>query len=153
MNPTRKRRLVVISLILGAVGIAATLTVFALQQNITYLYTPVEVLAGKVPPDSLFRLGGMVKAGSIQRASDSLKTGFTVTDGDADMSVEYTGILPDLFREKQSVIATGTMENGRFVASKLLAKHDENYVPRDVAEAMANAHKKHQVPEGKAAAQ
>lgn len=153
MNPTRKRRLVVISLILGAVGVAATLTVFALQQNITYLHTPVEVLAGKVPADARFRLGGMVKAGSIQRAGDSLRTGFTVTDGDADMAVEYTGILPDLFREKQSVIATGRMENGRFVASEVLAKHDENYVPRDVAEAMANAHKKHQVPEAKATAQ
>lgn len=149
MNPTRKRRLVAISLILGAVGVAATLTVFALQQNLTYLHTPVEVLVGKVPADARFRLGGMVKAGSVQRASDSLRTGFTVTDGDADMVVEYTGILPDLFREKQSVIATGRMENGRFVASEVLAKHDENYVPRDVAEAMANAHKKHDVPEGK----
>lgn len=153
MNPTRKRRLVAVSLILGAVGIAATLTVFALQQNITYLHTPVEVLAGKVPADARFRLGGMVKAGSIQRASDSLKTGFTVTDGDADMAVEYIGILPDLFREKQSVIATGRMENGRFVASEVLAKHDESYVPRDVAEAMANAHKKHDVPENKPTAQ
>jgi len=153
MNPTRKRRLVVISLILGAVGIAATLTVFALQQNITYLHTPVEVLAGKVPADARFRLGGMVKAGSIQRAGDSLKTGFTVTDGDAEMPVEYNGILPDLFREKQSVIATGKMENGRFIASEVLAKHDENYVPRDVAEAMANAHKKHDVAETKPTAQ
>lgn len=152
MNPTRKRRLVVLSLILGAVGIAATLTVLALQQNITYLFTPVEVLAGKVPADARFRLGGMVKAGSIQRASDSLKTGFTVTDGDADMAVEYTGILPDLFREKQSVIATGKMDNGRFVATEVLAKHDENYVPRDVAEAMAKAHKKHAVPEAAAEA-
>jgi cytochrome c-type biogenesis protein CcmE len=153
MNPTRKRRLVAVSLILGAVGLAAALTVMALQQNITYLYTPVEVLAGKVPADARFRLGGMVKADSIRRASDSLKTGFTVTDGDADMAVEYTGILPDLFREKQSVIATGKMDNGRFVASEVLAKHDENYVPRDVAEAMANAHKKHAVPEAKPAAQ
>ncbi|TDR43212.1 cytochrome c-type biogenesis protein CcmE [Tahibacter aquaticus] len=147
MNPTRKRRLIVVSLILGAVGIAATLTVFALQQNMTYLYTPVEVLGGKVPADARFRLGGMVKAGSIERASDSLRIGFTVTDGDAEMPVEYTGILPDLFREKQSVIATGTMQGNRFVASEVLAKHDENYVPRDVAEAMANAHKKHAVPE------
>lgn len=153
MNPTRKRRLVAISLILGAVGVAATLTVFALQQNLTYLHTPVEVLAGKVPADARFRLGGMVKAGSIQRSGDSLRVGFTVTDGDADMAVDYTGILPDLFREKQSVIATGRMENGRFVASEVLAKHDENYVPRDVAEAMANAHKKHDVPETKPKAQ
>jgi cytochrome c-type biogenesis protein CcmE len=152
MNPTRKRRLIVVSLILGAVGIAAALTVLALQQNITYLYTPVEVLAGKVPADARFRLGGMVKAGSIERASDSLKTGFTVTDGDADLTVEYTGILPDLFREKQSVIATGRMEGKRFVASEVLAKHDENYVPRDVAEAMAKAHKKHEVEPAKDAA-
>lgn len=149
MNPTRKRRLVVVSLILGAVGIAATLTVLALQQNITYLYTPVEVLGGKVPADARFRLGGMVKAGSIERASDSLKTGFTVTDGDADLAVEYTGILPDLFREKQSVVATGHMAGGRFVATEVLAKHDENYVPRDVAEAMAKAHEKHDVEQQK----
>jgi cytochrome c-type biogenesis protein CcmE len=147
MNPTRKRRLIVISLILGAVGIAAALTVLALQQNMTYLYTPVEVLGGKVPAQARFRLGGMVKGGSIERASDSLKVGFTVTDGDADLAVEYHGILPDLFREKQSVIATGTMQGNRFVATEVLAKHDENYVPRDVAEAMANAHTKHSVPE------
>lgn len=152
MNPTRKRRLIVVSLILGAVGIAATLTVLALQQNITYLYTPAEVLSGKVPTDARFRLGGMVKAGSIQRASDSLQTGFAVTDGDADLTVEYTGILPDLFREKQSVIATGRMEGNRFVATEVLAKHDENYVPRDVAEAMAKAHKKHEVEPAKPAA-
>jgi cytochrome c-type biogenesis protein CcmE len=153
MNPTRKRRLVVLSLIVGAVGVAAALTVLALQQNITYLYTPVEVIAGKVPADARFRLGGMVKAGSIQRAGDSLKTGFTVTDGDADMAVEYTGILPDLFREKQSVIATGRMESNRFVATEVLAKHDENYVPRDVAEAMSKAHKKHEVDAPKPASQ
>jgi cytochrome c-type biogenesis protein CcmE len=147
MNPTRKRRLIVVSLILGAVGIASALTVMALQQNMTYLYTPVEVLGGKVPAEARFRLGGMVKAGSVQRASDSLQVGFTVTDGDADMAVEYTGILPDLFREKQSVIATGRMQGGRFIASEVLAKHDENYVPRDVADAMAKAHAKHSVPE------
>ena len=147
MNPTRKRRLIVISLILGAVGIAAALTVLALQQNMTYLYTPVEVLGGKVPAEARFRLGGMVKGGSIQRSGDSLKGGFTVTDGDAELPVEYNGILPDLFREKQSVIATGSMQGKHFVATEVLAKHDENYVPRDVQEAMANAHKKHSVPE------
>ena len=147
MNPTRKRRLIVISLILGAVGIAAALTVLALQQNMTYLYTPVEVLGGKVPAEARFRLGGMVKGGSIQRSSDSLKVGFTVTDGDAELPVEYNGILPDLFREKQSVIATGTLQGKHFVATEVLAKHDENYVPRDVKEAMAKAHEKHSVPE------
>jgi cytochrome c-type biogenesis protein CcmE len=145
MNPTRRRRLIAVSLILGAVAVAAALTVMALQQNMTYLFTPSEVNAGKVPAGTRFRLGGMVKADSLQRSSDSLKVEFTVTDGDGDTRVEYTGILPDLFREKQSVIATGAMAGDHFVASEVLAKHDETYVPRDVKEAMAKAHAKHQV--------
>jgi cytochrome c-type biogenesis protein CcmE len=144
MTPTRKRRLMLVGLILGAVTVATTLTVFALQQNMTYLYTPSEILAGKVPPDARFRIGGMVKDQSIERGQ-SLTVAFVVTDGDGDMRVEYDGILPDLFREKQSVIATGSMQGDRFVATEVLAKHDENYVPRDVAEAMDKAHKKHQV--------
>ena len=152
MNPTRKRRLTIISLIVAAVGVATTLGVIALTQNVTYLFTPVEVQQGKVPSEARFRLGGMVKADSIRRASDSLKVEFGVTDGDADLTVEYTGILPDLFREKQSVIATGTMQNGRFVATEVLAKHDETYVPRDVADAMAKAHAKHDVKEAPATA-
>lgn len=147
MTPTRKRRLVLVGLILLAVGVATTLTVFALQQNMTYLYTPSEILAGKVPPDARFRIGGMVKDKSIERGQ-SLMVAFVVTDGDDDMRVEYEGILPDLFREKQSVIATGSMQGNRFVATEVLAKHDENYVPRDVEEAMAKAHKKHEVQDG-----
>ena len=152
MNPTRKRRLTIISLIVLAVGIATTLGVVALTQNVTYLYTPVEVQQGKVPADARFRLGGMVKAGSIRRATDSLKVEYVTTDGDADMTVEYHGILPDLFREKQSVIATGKMQGGRFIATEVLAKHDETYVPRDVADAMAKAHAKHDVPNAPAPA-
>lgn len=151
MTPVRKRRLTVVALILLAVGIATTLTVFALQQNMTYLYTPSEILAGKVPSDARFRIGGMVKDQSIERGQ-SLTVAFVVTDGDGDMRVEYEGILPDLFREKQSVIATGTMQGDRFVATEVLAKHDENYVPRDVADAMANAHEKYQVKDAKAKA-
>jgi cytochrome c-type biogenesis protein CcmE len=146
MTPTRKRRLAMVGLILLAVGIATTLTVLALQQNMTYLFTPSEILAGKVPADARFRIGGMVKDRSIERG-ESLMVAFVVTDGDAETRVEYEGILPDLFREKQSVIATGTMQGSRFVATEVLAKHDENYVPRDVAEAMENAHRKHSVPE------
>jgi cytochrome c-type biogenesis protein CcmE len=146
MTPVRKRRLIIVSLVFAAVCVAGALAVFAMQQNMTYLYTPSEVLAGSVPPEARFRLGGMVKAESIQRASDSLRVGFTVTDGDGDLRVEYDGILPDLFREKQSVIATGSMQGGRFVANEVLAKHDEKYVPRDVEQAMAKAHAKHVKP-------
>jgi cytochrome c-type biogenesis protein CcmE len=145
MTPTRKRRLILVGLILLAVGVATTLTVLALQQNMTYLYTPSEIIAGKVPADARFRIGGMVKENSVDRGN-SMTVGFTVTDGDGDMRVEYEGILPDLFREKQSVIATGSMQGGKFVATEVLAKHDENYVPRDVAEAMQKAHRKHEVP-------
>lgn len=146
MTPTRRRRLLLVGLVLAAVGVATALTVLALQQNMTYLFTPSEVIAGKAPIQTRFRLGGMVKADSLKRSSDSLKVEFTVTDGDGNTTVEYTGILPDLFREKQSVIATGTLSGNRFVATEVLAKHDENYIPRDVAEAMAKAHQKHNVP-------
>ncbi len=145
MTPTRKRRLILVGLIVSAVAVATTLAVFAMQENMTYLYTPSEIIAGKSPENARFRIGGMVKEHSIERGQ-SLTVGFTVTDGDDDMRVEYVGILPDLFREKQSVIATGSMKDGKFVATEVLAKHDENYVPRDVAEAMENAHRKHDVP-------
>ncbi len=145
MTPTRKRRLILVGLIFSAVAVATTLAVFAMQENMTYLFTPSEIIAGKSPADARFRIGGMVKEHSIERGQ-SLTVGFTVTDGDDDMRVEYEGILPDLFREKQSVIATGSMKGGKFIATEVLAKHDENYVPRDVAEAMKKAHLKHDVP-------
>jgi len=119
--------------------------VLALQQNMTYLFTPSEILAGKVPDGARFRIGGMVKQGSVERGQ-SLTVAFVVTDGDGDMRVEYNGILPDLFRDNQSVIATGSMQGNHFLATEVLAKHDENYVPRDVAEAMSKAHRKHDVP-------
>ncbi|MGB2788193.1 MAG: cytochrome c maturation protein CcmE, partial [Dokdonella sp.] len=124
---------------------ATTLIVLALQQNMTYLFTPSEILAGKVPDGARFRIGGMVKQGSVERGQ-SLTVAFVVTDGDGDMRVEYNGILPDLFRDNQSVIATGSMQGNHFLATEVLAKHDENYVPRDVAEAMSKAHRKHDVP-------
>jgi cytochrome c-type biogenesis protein CcmE len=139
MTPTRKRRLIVISLILAAVGVAAGLTVLALQQNMTYLYSPSEVAAGHAPANARFRLGGVVLEQSIKRASDSLAVHFIVTDRFKEMPVEYTGILPDLFREGQSIVATGAMADGRFVASEILAKHDETYMPKEVADAIATA--------------
>ncbi|MCE5232327.1 MAG: cytochrome c maturation protein CcmE [Mizugakiibacter sp.] len=145
MNPTRKRRMTLVLLIVAAVGIAAALTVYALQQNMNYLLTPSQVLSGQGADYKTFRLGGMVKSGSLQRDAHSLRVDFAVTDGDHDLPVEYTGILPDLFRENQAVIATGHMDGGRFVATEVLAKHDENYMPKELAEAMGKAHAKHHV--------
>src|ERR1700743_1622963 len=116
MNPTRKRRLTIILSILGAAVVASALVVYALQQNMNYLFTPSQVQDGDATKYKNFRLGGMVKSGSIQRG-DSLKVTFTVVDAGVAMPVEYTGILPDLFRENQSVIATGHMDGARFVAT------------------------------------
>lgn len=140
MNPTRKRRLIIVLLVLAAAGVAVGLTVFALQQNMNYLFTPSQVRSGQAEAYRTFRLGGMVKAGSIARSGDSLKVGFTVIDADGAMPVEYTGILPDLFRDNQSVIATGHMAGGHFVATEVLAKHDETYMPKELKDAMEKAH-------------
>jgi cytochrome c-type biogenesis protein CcmE len=94
------------------------------------------------------RRGGMVKAGSIQRSKDSLRVTFTVVDADGAMPVEYTGILPDLFRDNQSVIATGHMYSAHFVATEVLAKHDETYMPKELKDAMVKAHKDKPMPHG-----
>ena len=146
MNPVRRRRLVFVGLLVVAAAIAATLIALALQRNVNYLYTPAEVLKGEAGGHARFRLGGMVAAGSFKRASGSMEAHFDVDDGDARLPVVYTGILPDLFREKQAVIATGSMKDGVFVADQVLAKHDENYMPKEVADKMADAHRKHAVP-------
>jgi len=149
VTPTRKRRLIAIALILAAVGVATGLTVLALGRNMTYLFSPSEVLAGHVPGDAGFRLGGVVLEHSVKRDPASLKVDFTVTDRFHEMPVQYTGILPDLFREGQSIIATGKVENGHFVAREVLAKHDETYMPKEVADAIAKA-KTAQAMQGKA---
>ena len=139
MTPTRKRRLIAVALILAAVSVAATLTVMALSRNMTYLFSPSEVLAGSAPPGANFKLGGVVRENSVQRDAQSLRVDFTVTDRFHEIPVAYTGILPDLFREGQSIIATGRMENGRFLAREVLAKHDETYMPKEVKDAIAKA--------------
>jgi cytochrome c-type biogenesis protein CcmE len=151
MNPTRKRRLTIVLSILAAAAVAAVLVVLALQNNMNYLLTPSQVQSGEAASYNTFRLGGMVKAGSIQRSSDSLKVTFTVVDAGGAMPVEYTGILPDLFRDNQSVIATGHMDGARFVATEVLAKHDETYMPKELKDAMAKAHEGKQVEEAAAA--
>ena len=153
MNPIRRRRLLwILALVLGA-GLAASLVAMALQRNVAYLYTPSEVLGGQAGApvasgDAKFRLGGMVARGSFKRAAGSMEAHFDVTDGDRVMPVVYTGILPDLFREDQAVIATGRMQGGRFVAEQVLAKHDETYMPKEVADKMGKAHRKHDVKSG-----
>lgn len=145
MNPVRRKRLATVLLLVLAAAIVVALGAFALQRNVSYLYTPSEVLKGQAAEHARFRLGGMVAAGSFKRPSGSLEAHFDVDDGDARLPVVYTGILPDLFREKQAVVATGSMKNGVFFAEEVLAKHDETYMPKEVADKMGAAHKKHDV--------
>ncbi|HEY8587164.1 MAG TPA: cytochrome c maturation protein CcmE [Rhodanobacter sp.] len=151
MNPTRKRRLTIVVSILAATAVATALVVLALQNNMNYLLTPSQVQSGEASGYSTFRLGGMVQSGSIQRSSDSLKVTFTVVDAGGAMPVEYTGILPDLFRDNQSVIATGHMDGARFVATEVLAKHDETYMPKELKDAMATAHEGKKIDEAASA--
>ncbi len=150
MNPTRRRRLWFVLALLAAAALAATLVAFALQRNIAYLYTPDEVLSGAAGPavssgEARFRLGGMVESDSFRREEGSLQARFRVTDGDAQLEVVYDKILPDLFREGQAVVATGRMQGDTFVADDVLAKHDETYVPKEVADKMGLAHARHNV--------
>ncbi|HEU4856864.1 MAG TPA: cytochrome c maturation protein CcmE [Rhodanobacteraceae bacterium] len=146
MNPVRKRRLIIALLILGAVAVATGLSVFALQRNMTYLFSPSEVDAGKAPDGHPFRLGGIVAEGSIHRVSGTLTTDFVITDRFQSIPVTYTGILPDLFRTGQSTITTGRMEHGTFVATQVLAKHDSTYMPPQVAQAIAKAKQENRIP-------
>ena len=137
MTPTRKRRLIAIVLILAGVGVASTIAFYSLQQNLLYFQSPSEIAEVAMPPGRQFRLGGLVKPGSLDRAPDGLSVHFVVTDGPAEIVVQYVGTLPDLFREGQGVIARGALnEEGKFMATEVLAKHDENYMPPEVADAL-----------------
>jgi cytochrome c-type biogenesis protein CcmE len=139
MSPKQKRRLLASVLILAGVGIATALAVTALSGNVSYLYSPSAVLEKQLQPDARFRLGGVVLEDSVQRAG-GLKVHFAVTDRVHERQVAYEGILPDLFREGQSVIAHGRLgADGVFVADKVLAKHDETYMPAEVMDAMNEA--------------
>jgi cytochrome c-type biogenesis protein CcmE len=139
MNPVRKRRLWFIVLILIAAAIAGTLITFVMQENMTYLFTPTQVKNNEAPEASRFRLGGLVCEGSVQRKTGTLEVSFTITDRVRQINVKHEGILPDMFKEGTSVIATGKMQNATFIASEVLAKHDETYTPREVEKAMATA--------------
>jgi cytochrome c-type biogenesis protein CcmE len=134
---TRKqRRLVLIGGSLGVLALAAVLVLSALKDSIVFFNSPTDVVEKKVPPGSRIRLGGLVKPGTLQRG-DQLAVRFDVTDGNRDILVRYQGILPDLFREGQGVIAEGTLDSGgAFMADSVLAKHDEKYMPKEVVDAL-----------------
>lgn len=142
MTP-RRRRMALVALIVLGVGSAAAFALTAFKDNLLYFYSPSDVTAGKAPTDRVFRVGGMVPEGSFRRESGSLEAHFVLTDYAHDVRVRYTGVLPDLFREGQGVIARGRMgPDGVFVAEEVLAKHDENYMPPEVAEALQKQHQK-----------
>jgi cytochrome c-type biogenesis protein CcmE len=123
--------------LLAGLAIAVGLTTYALRQNINLFYDPTQIAAGEAPLDTRIRAGGMVEEGSVKRDPDSLKVEFRVTDYNKSVSVEYVGILPDLFAEGQGVVAMGHMQpDGRFVADQVLAKHDENYMPPEVSDSL-----------------
>ena len=137
MTP-KKRRFTFIIVGIAALGIATAFILDAFESNLVYFFSPSDVLEGKAPSGSMFRIGGLVENGSLRRQDDGLTVVFSVTDLSKRIDVAYTGILPDLFSEGQGVVAEGRMgTEGRFVASRVLAKHDENYMPPEVADALA----------------
>ncbi len=137
MTPARKKRLALIVLMVTGIAIGVGFALKSLDENIMFFFTPSEVARGKAPRDRLFRIGGMVVNGSVSRPGNGLTVQFDLTDNTSNITVRYTGILPDLFREGQGIIANGKLgEDGAFVAQQVLAKHDENYMPPEIAEAM-----------------
>ena len=137
---TRHKRLAII--VTGVVGIsvAGLFVLNAFRSNLVFFHSPTEVLEGKVTTDKLLRIGGLVEKGSVQRSADGLKVDFIVTDLNKRLPVHFEGILPDLFREGQGIVAQGRLQSGnRFVASEVLAKHDEKYMPPEVAQALKGA--------------
>jgi len=129
--------MVLVGLVLAGVALAVGLALRAFDDNLLYFYSPSQVAAGEAPAGKKFRLGGLVSAGSVQREPGALEVRFQVTDTKDTMTVSYSGVLPDLFREGQGVIAFGVLQpDGTFVADEVLAKHDENYMPPEVAEAL-----------------
>jgi cytochrome c-type biogenesis protein CcmE len=136
MTPRRKRLYAVIAIVAG-VGAATALAMRAFNDNLLYFYNPTQVLAGDAPQGRTFRIGGMVTEGSLKRTEGTLAVQFVVTDYKHSVPVHYEGLLPDLFREGQGVIAHGHLTpTGEFVADEVLAKHDENYMPPEVAESL-----------------
>ncbi len=137
---SRHKKLALIGGALAIIGIIAALVLNALNSNIALYISPTDVAAGKAPQGKVFRIGGMVKEGSLQRQADGVTIAFIVTDTEQDITVNYKGILPDLFKEGKGVVAQGKMtEAGTFSANEVLAKHDENYMPPEAAKALDDA--------------
>lgn len=142
MKPHRQQKLILITLCLVFVAAAATLAGFAFKNQIDLFYSPTDVHNGLVQTDRSFRAGGLVKYDSLHRDPDTLMARFVITDQVHDLAAQYQGILPDLFREGQGIVATGMLtEDGIFVASEVLAKHDETYMPAEVKDALERAGK------------
>ncbi len=140
MTPTRKRRLITVLVIIIGVGAASAVAIKSLNENMLFFESPTDVEKQSLPAGKRFRLGGLVEPGSLTRDSDSLAVKFAVTDGLASVDVSFDGILPDLFREGQGIIAIGELSpEGHFEAAEVLAKHDENYMPPEVADALEKA--------------
>ncbi len=146
MTPKRKQRLIFVLVLVVGFGAAIGLALFAFQKNLLYFFSPSQIIAGEVDDGQMFRLGGLVVEGSVIRDSDGVTTQFDLTDTADSITVRYTGLLPDLFREGQGIVAQGKINTeGIFVAQEVLAKHDENYMPPEVAEALKEAGAKHPV--------
>jgi cytochrome c-type biogenesis protein CcmE len=141
---SRHKRAAIIGGGLVALGIAAYFVLNAFESNLVFFFTPTQIAAGEAPKNRTFRIGGMVREGSVKR--DNLTVAFMVTDTAKDVSVSYTGILPDLFREGKGVVAQGKLgDDGKFVATEVLAKHDENYMPPEAQSAMDQAKAKQSI--------
>ena len=141
MKP-RHRKLALIALVVAALGVAAALVLNAFNSNLVFFFSPTQVANGEAPTSRAFRIGGLVEEGSIKRQADGLTVSFVVTDTAKSIPVTYTGILPDLFKEGKGVVAEGKLgSDGLFIATQVLAKHDENYMPPEAASALEQAQK------------
>jgi cytochrome c-type biogenesis protein CcmE len=136
VTPARQKRLLVVLGIVAGMGVAAFLGVQAMRENVMFFFDPSQVVAGEAPEGQRIRIGGMVMKDSVHKTPGTLDIAFNVTDFKHTVPVKYSGILPDLFREGQGVVAHGRMQKGTFVADEILAKHDEKYMPPEVAKSL-----------------
>lgn len=141
MNPKRRARLQAVSFVVVGIGLTVALVLFALRENINMFYEPAKIASGEAPTGTQIRAGGMVAEGSVVRSGDSLDVRFVLTDhAGSDFTVQYAGILPDLFREGQGILVQGQLRPDRtFMANEVLAKHDENYMPPELADMAQHA--------------